>query len=88
MKPTVKEAMSNLIREAREKLPFNLSFSGNCIGRCEECPEKLLEYLDMDLSNWQSRLEHGEVPHIDQVYALARDCKEIHGILCKKGLIP
>ena len=87
MKPTTKVAMENLIKEARSKIPFNLSFSGNCEGRCEECPFKLLEYLDMDLCNWEQRLKRGEAPSIDNLYVLVNDCKRIYAILLKQGLV-
>ncbi len=87
MKPTTKVAMENLIKEARERIPFHLTFSGNCEGRCEECPFKLLEYLDMDLCNWESRLKKGEVPSAADLYALASDCKRIYSILSKQGIV-
>ncbi len=87
MKPTPKVAMENLIKEAREKIPFNLSFEGHCEGRCDECPFKLLEFLDMDLLNWESRLKRGDIPNLGDVHTLGRQCKEIYAILQKKGLV-
>lgn len=87
MKPDVRTAMENLIKEAREKIPFNLSFDGNCEGRCDECPYKLLEFLDIDLSDWESRLKRGDIPNLGDVHTLARSCKEIYAILQKKGFI-
>ena len=45
MKPDTKTAMENLIKEARGKIPFKLSMDGNCEGRCDVCPFKLLEFL-------------------------------------------
>lgn len=86
MKPNAKVAMENLIREAREKIPFDLSFDGHCEGRCDECPEKLLEFLDIDLSGWESRLKRGDTPDLGDVHTLARDCQEIYTIVRKKGL--
>jgi len=87
MKPNTKEAMENLISEARQKIPFNLSFDGFCEGRCEECPEKLLEFLDTDLSDWEFRLKRGDVPSLENVHRLANDCKKIYQILKRKGFI-
>lgn len=78
--------MENLIKEAREKIPFDISFDGHCEGRCDECPEKLLEFLDIDLSGWESRLKRGDTPDLGDVHTLARDCKEIYAIVRKKGL--
>ncbi len=86
MKPNAKVAMENLIKEAREKIPFDISFDGHCEGRCDECPEKLLEFLDIDLSGWESRLKRGDTPDLGDVHTLARDCKEIYAIVRKKGL--
>lgn len=87
MKSDVKTAMEDLIKQAREKMPFHLSFSGNCEGRCDECPFKLLEYLDMDLSNWEYKLQHGGVPTLGDVHALAKECKDVYAILQKQGLV-
>ncbi len=86
MKPNTKTAMENLIKEARAKMPFNLSFDGNCEGRCDECPFKLLEYLDTGLSNWEFRLKRGDVPTLGDVHTLGRECREIYEILQKKDL--
>lgn len=87
MKPDVKTAMENLIKEARDKLPFDFPFESYCEGRCEECPFKLMEFLDMDLSDWKDRLQRGETPTLNDLHRLGRDCKEIHDILQKKGFI-
>ncbi|MDE2222793.1 MAG: hypothetical protein KGK03_06960 [Candidatus Omnitrophica bacterium] len=87
MKPDVKTAMENLIRQARQTIPFNLSFSGNCEGRCEECPYKLLEYLDMDLANWEYRLKKGDIPTLGELHVLGSNCKDVYAILIKQGLI-
>lgn len=87
MKPNTKTAMEKLIKEARERIPFNLSFDGYCEGRCDECPQKLLEFLDIDLSGWESRLKHGTTPNLGDVHRLARDCVEIYAILQKKGFV-
>lgn len=87
MKPDTKTAMGNLIKEAREIIPFQLSFSGNCVGRCDECPFKLLEYLDVELSVWESRLKKGEIPTIGALHTLGKECKEIYDILDKQGLL-
>jgi hypothetical protein len=87
MKPDVKTAMEDLIKEARQRLPLRHSFNNNCEGRCEECPFKLLEYLDMDLSNWEEKLKKGDKPNIDDLYILANDCKRIRDILEKQGLL-
>lgn len=88
MKPRANIAMANLIKEARERIPFNLPLTGFCEGRCDECPEKLLEFLDMELEDWDSRLKRGVVPDLGEVSALAKSCREVYSLLEKKGLVP
>ncbi|MBS2037010.1 hypothetical protein JST97_18625 [bacterium] len=87
MKPNTKTAVANLIREARQELPFQLSLDGHCEGRCEECAFKLLEFLEMDLSYWESRLKRGDTPSLGDVHALASDCRRVYEILQVQGLI-
>lgn len=87
MKPTTKAAMSDLIREARKRIPFNLPFSGDCEGRCDQCPQKRLEFLDMELSDWDCRLKKGEIPGLGDVETVARNCKEVYAILQREGFI-
>lgn len=79
--------MENLIKEARARLPFDFPFESYCEGRCEECPFKLMEFLDIDLCDWEDGLKQGKVPTLNDVHRLGRDCKEIHDILLKKGFI-
>ena len=87
MKPNTKTAMENLIKEAREKIPFNLSMDGNCEGRCDVCPFKLIEFLDTDFSIWESRLKRGDIPNLGDVHTLGRQCKELYAILQEKGFV-
>lgn len=87
MKPRTKIAMANLIAQARQNIPFNLSFDGFCEGRCDECPEKLLEFLSIELSDWEIKLKNGITPNLGDIHSLAKDCKEVYSILCKKGLV-
>lgn len=86
MKPTTREAMAGLIKEAREKIPFHMSFAGDCNGRCDECAYKRLEFLDIDLSDWDYRLKRGDVPNLGDVHALARSCKEVYAIVQREGI--
>lgn len=87
MKPNTKLAMEKLILCARKTIPFNLSFDGYCEGRCDECPEKLLEYLDILLLDWEDKLKKGVTPDLGHVHSLADDCKKIYKILWEKGFV-
>lgn len=79
--------MANLIQEARKRIPFHLSLSGDCEGRCDECPQKRLEFLDTELSDWEHRLKKGDTPGLGDVETVARNCREVYTILHKEGFI-
>lgn len=78
--------MEHLIKEARAKIPFGLSFDGFCEGRCDECPEKLLEFLDIELLDRESRLKRGEIPSAADIGTVDKMCKDVYSILQEKGL--
>lgn len=86
-KPRTEVAMALLIKEAREKIPFNLSFDGYCVGECDRCPQKLLELLDTELSVWESRLNHGVIPNLGDVHTVAKNCKEVYTIVQNKEFL-
>jgi hypothetical protein len=79
--------MEGLIKEARVTLPFNMVFTGHCEGRCDECPEKLLEFLDIEILHWQSRLKANVAPAAQDVDTVRKMYAQVYGILQKKGLI-
>ncbi len=86
MEPDAKTTMENLIKEIREKIPFKMSFDGFCEGRCDVCSEKLIEFLDIEVSHWESRIKHNVFPNEVDVENLAKDYKKIHAILGKEGI--
>jgi hypothetical protein len=87
MEPDVKTTMENLIKEIREKVPFRMSFDGYCEGRCDVCPEKLMEFLDTEVSHWESRLQHGVLPGADDIESLVKDYQKVRAQLEKEGII-
>lgn len=81
------QSIENLIKEIREKIPFDLSFDGNCEGRCDVCPQKLIEFLDVEVSHWESRLAHNIFPSHQDIECLAGDYRKVYAVLEKMGLI-
>ncbi|MGD2118285.1 MAG: hypothetical protein PVG66_08000 [Chromatiales bacterium] len=82
--------MHNLIQQVRQVIPFDLPEARVCSPHgesCIGCPQKLLEYLEMELDNWQDRLQQGEVPNFGDLDKLAKSSKKIHAIMVKNGLI-
>ena len=87
MKPDTSTAMHNLIRQIRENIPFDLPEAYTCMDNCNGCSMKLLEFLDMELLAWESRLKEGERPDFGDLSRIARMARKIHRVLVKNGLI-
>ena len=87
VKPRTTEAMRDLIRQVRVALPFDLQPIEVCRDECRGCSIKLLEYLAMELDNWEYRLDQGTVPNFGDLDRLARSSRKIYRALCNNGLI-
>ena len=86
-KPNTTDAMHNLIHEVRTTLPLDLSPVEVCSDECRSCSIKLIEYIAMELENWESRLDDGDIPDFGDLNRLARSSKKIHRALLKNGLV-
>lgn len=86
-KPDTIEAMRNLIDEVRTALPLDVSPLDVCADECRGCSIKLIEFISMELENWEYRLEQGDTPNFGDLNKLARSSKKIYGVLQKNGLI-
>ena len=79
--------MSKIIQLIRENFPFSMSDQELCIGICYGCPKKLLEYIDLESTEWQQRLENGEVPSFQDVEKITKVSRKIFRILEKNNLV-
>lgn len=79
-KPGTREAMQRLIEEIRQSLPFDLPEAQLCNGPCTGCPKKLLEFMDTELEQWQSRLRQGDEPRLGDISKLARSARKVHRV--------
>lgn len=87
MKPQTPEAMGQLIRQVRQALPFEQSELYLCNGICKGCSLKLLDYLDMELMDWEARLQQGEKPNLGDIQRLAKTSRKVYRVLDKNGLV-
>ena len=87
MKPKTPVAMKQLISEIRQTLPFGLPESQLCADECKGCSLKLLEFLDIELSEWEERLQQGGVPSLGDIHHVARVSKKIHRVLDRNGIL-
>jgi len=81
MKPDRKQAMKHLIQQVRTAMPFDLPEANLCSGKCNGCSQKLLDYLDSELENWEYRLKADETPDFGDIQRIAKTSKKIHKVL-------
>ena len=79
--------MYGLIQQVRTVVPFNISVADLCVDDCYGCPKKLMEYLDMELDDWEQKLDDGHIPNLGEINTLGKRSKKIVSALKKNGLL-
>lgn len=80
-------AMQQLIQQVRLAMPFDLPEANLCSGKCNGCSQKLLDYLDTELEDWESRLKSGELPDFGEIQRIAKTSKKIYKVMQRNGLV-
>lgn len=79
--------MQELIQQVRTAMPFDFPEANLCSGKCNGCSQKLLDYLDSELEDWEYRLKDDEVPDFGEIQRIAKTSKKIYKILDRNGLV-
>ncbi len=58
-----------------------------CSGICTGCSKKLIDFLDMELGEWEQRLKQGEKPGLGDINKLAKTSQKIYRVLQKNRLV-
>ena len=87
VKPSAGQAMQQLIDEVRLTFPFDLPRAQVCGDECRGCSIKLIEYIEMEMDNWEYRLDDGVIPTFGDLDKLARSCTKIYRALLNNGLV-
>lgn len=87
MKPDTTIAMRQLIQKVRSIIPFDIPEEAICSGICRGCAKKLLEFLDMELEDWEARLASGDHPKLGDIQKLAKQSQKIYTSLQRNGLV-
>jgi len=87
LKPSRTIAMQRLIKQVRIAMPFDLPEASLCSGKCNGCSQKLLDYLDLELQDWETRLHAGEQPDFGEIQRIARTSKKIYKVMQSNGLV-
>jgi hypothetical protein len=87
MKPNRKDAMQTMINEINQRFPMGAPDRDICLGICSGCPKKLLQFMEMQLEDWQEALDNGEIPTFKQLQKRATQARKIEAVLIKNELI-
>lgn len=87
MKPKTPQAMQQLIDQVRAALPFAMPQGYVCADECKGCSIKLLDYLDLELMDWEDRLLQGDVPSLGDIQRIAKISHRVHKALGKNGVL-
>lgn len=87
MKPNRTIAMQKLIQQVRVAMPFDVPEANLCSGKCNGCSQKLLDYLDTELEDWEYRLKSGELPDFGEIQRIAKTSKKIYKVMQRNGLV-
>ena len=87
MKPDRTTAMRQLIQQIRVNIPFDLPEANMCSGKCNGCSQKLLDYLDTELEDWEYRMDADELPDFGEINRIAKTSKKIYKVLQRNGLV-
>jgi hypothetical protein len=78
--------MTQLIRQARDSIPFGLPDESICGDSCQGCSSKLLIFLETELDDWEMKLADAVVPTLGDLQRLGNQCRKIHRILQENGV--
>lgn len=88
MKPKTDVVLLDIIQQIRDSFPFEMSEDEMCADTCSYgCPKNLLEYIHAEITEWEHRLENGDIPNFRDIQKLAKTSKKIYRILEKNHLV-
>jgi hypothetical protein len=88
MKPDTATAMRQMIEQVRDAIPFDRPEAQVCTGLCTGCSVKLLDYLDRQFSEWETRIAAGERPSLaDLSRLLGGASRKVYRALAANGLV-
>ncbi|MBT3195091.1 MAG: hypothetical protein HOE35_00215 [Candidatus Ruthia sp.] len=87
MKPDTTTAMYELIAQIKDTLPFDDVGADFCSDTCSGCSLKLIDFIALEVDEWEYRLKQHKVPNFNDINKLANMAKKIHTVLIKNNLI-
>ncbi|MCP4320846.1 MAG: hypothetical protein GY787_03115 [Alteromonadales bacterium] len=86
-KPDRPTAMLNIIELVRDDFPFYAPESQICGDTCVGCPKKLLELVDIEIIDWEYKIQSGDIPNFSEIDRFAKLCKNVRRSLVRNGVV-
>ncbi len=86
-KPDRPTAMLNIIELVRDDFPFYAPESQICGDTCIGCPKKLLELVDIEIIDWEYKIQSGDIPNFSEIDRFAKLCKNVRRSLVRNGVV-
>lgn len=87
MKPNTTTAMYELIAQIKDTLPFDAVEADFCSDSCSGCSLKLIDFLALEIDEWEYQLGQDKVPNFNDINKLTNMAKKIRAVLMKNNLI-
>jgi hypothetical protein len=88
MKPKTTVVMRNIIQQVRDNFPFAMTEKELCAETCSHgCSIKLLAHIDQEITEWEQRLDNGEIPNVGDIQKLSTLSQKIYKVLEKNHLV-
>ena len=88
MKPRTDVVMSDIIHKIKDTFPFSMGEEELCGDTCSHgCALKLLDFLYMEVTDWEERLEDGYIPNFKDIQKITKTSKKIYRALEKNNLV-
>lgn len=88
MKPRTDVVMSDIIHKIKDAFPFDMGEEELCGDTCSHgCALKLLEFMSMEIAEWEERLADGDIPNFKDIQKITKTSKKIYKVLEKNNLV-
>lgn len=87
MKPDTTTAMRGLIAQIKTTLPLDGVVSDFCSDTCSGCSLKLVDFLALEIEEWEYKISQLIVPNFKDIDRLAKMANKIRAVLIQNKLI-
>jgi len=88
MKPDTSTVMRGIIQQIRENFPFSMTEAELFADTCSYgCSLKLLEFIELEITEWERRLENGDIPDFKDIQKLSKSSTQVYKVLIKNKLV-